>query len=130
MNQKILSKLSSLLFLCSVATAHAVEMKNVQCWKGYSNDQQQSGLQQCNQQLQDLQICSSNLYETQQGAFDVCLMAPVSNPTKTDFVFKGYNQADQDQNLATCNQQRKFGQLCVANGWIDGAGFYDVVLME
>jgi hypothetical protein len=91
---------------------------------------QQSNLQQCNQQLQDLQICSANLYETQQGAFDVCLMAPASDPTKTDFVFKGYNQADQDRNLVTCNQQRQFGQVCVSNAWISGAAAYDVALME
>jgi len=126
----ILTKLCPLLILCVAMTSQAVDMKNVQCWKGYNNDQQSANLEQCNQQIQDLQICSTNLWDNKQGAFDVCLMAPVSNPTKTVMTFKGYNQAQQDQNVQNCEQQRTFGQLCVSNAWVSGAGVYDVVLME
>jgi hypothetical protein len=125
-----LFKLCPLLILCLATISQAVDMKNDQCWKGYSDSDQQSNLSQCDQQKQDLQICSTNLFENKQGAYDVCLMGAAANPTKTVSTFKGYNQQQQDQNLQTCEQQRQFGQLCVSNAWISGAGVYDVILME
>lgn len=108
----------------------AVTMELVSCWKGFSAKEQAQNLALCTKSLQDLQVCSTNLFEHRQAAFDVCLMEASAPPTTTVNLFKGFSNAQQVENLKRCKSQAKFGQICVTNWFIHGQAAFDVALME
>ncbi len=125
-----MKKLIAILSALSSLNAFAVDMREVSLWKGFSQNEQNANLIECQRQLRDLQICSVNMFEHKHAAYDVALMEAVSEPSKTVALYKGYNQTEQNQNQAECQKAAKFGQLCVTNAWIHKAAVYDVALME
>jgi len=119
------------LFFAAMSFAGVAEAgpwKTVSCWKGFRNSEQAENLKRCNAQAGSDKKCSTNLWEHENGAFDVCLLEP-NGPLKAVTTFKGFSQAEQNKNLALCKKQESQGQLCITSLWAHGQAAYDVVLM-
>ena len=129
-SRKIKRSLAAIIGVLLSTPAFAVEMNAQSCWKAFNGRDQAANFAICQKQVQDLEYCSENMWETKQAAFDVCLMKAASNPTKILQTFKGYSQSDQNAGINACLPQQGDGKICVSNAWIHGQGAFDVCLME
>lgn len=100
----------------------------VNCWKGLSDHDQKRNMAYCLSGRQERQKCSANIWEHQQAVWDVCLMEAVG-PLNLIKVFKGFNQKEQNANLAQCRKEESQNSVCVSNAWTHGQAVYDVCLM-
>ncbi len=119
----------SLLAAFFVSSAFAGSVREVSCWNGYSQNDQNKNLQQCKRQRSDGQKCSTNLWEHKRAAYDVCLLEPAGE-LKSQSCWKGFNQREQNANLSQCLSQEGQGQFCITNMFTHGQAAYDVCLME
>jgi hypothetical protein len=103
---------------------------NVQCWKGYSDADQNANLEACKKQASTSQICETNAWKHGQGAYEVCLRGISGGAVRVVSCLKGYSQVEQDENLKSCMESLSDGQICETNAWKHGHGAYDVCVME
>ncbi len=109
------------------ASAQAdITVKN--CFKGLKQAEQNQNMAICESQISQNQVCSDNMFEHGNAAYDVCVLELIK-PTLVSCV-KGFSPHEQSQNLAQCKQNRDNGTVCVANLWTHKQGAYDICLMK
>lgn len=117
------------MIILNSLSAFAADWKVISCWKGYNNGEQKSNMKVCAYQLKGNQKCSDNMWEHSNGAYDVCLLESKKS-LKIVQLYKGFNQREQDANLAACKKQETTGKICVTDIWTHKQAAYDVALME
>ena len=108
----------------------AVAFKNINCFKGFSQNQQNANLDLCQKQAHSGQVCETSLFVHGQSAYDVCLRAPETTATHIINCLKGSSQNDQNTNSVLCRKSLAAGQICETNWNVHGQAIYDVCLMD
>ena len=112
-----------------VSSTSFAALKEVNCWKGFNQKEQNANKSRCLQQRGEAQKCSDNIWEHGHAAYDVCLLEAV-DPLTIVTTWKGFNQREQDKNLKECRKQESKGSVCVTNIWRHKQAAYDVCLMQ
>ncbi len=92
-------------------------LKKVSCWNGFNQGQQDANLKICTLQKKEGQKCSTNIWEHEQAAYDVCMMES-SGELRIVTIYKGFNNAEQKENLSICKKQESAGKICVTSMFV------------